>query len=55
MEPKRDNDSCNFHTKYDGSWWDTDAKGIPTARVCSLCINMKRKKFRPEIFKNPSY
>ena len=45
---KPDNDSCNFHSKYDGSWWDTDAKGIPTARVCNLCINIKRKKFRPE-------
>ena len=47
---------CNGeHTKMDGSWWDHDARGIPTARVCDDCIEMKRSRYRPEIFESPSY
>lgn len=37
------------HTKYDGSWWENDAQGIPLARVCDKCRAAKLAKFRPEI------
>jgi hypothetical protein len=43
------------HTKYDGSWWDRDSRGIETARVCDECIDAKRAKYRPGIFCNPDY
>ena len=43
------------HVKGDGSWWDTDARGIPTGRVCEDCIESKRQKYRPEIFNSRSY
>jgi hypothetical protein len=43
------------HFKGDGSWWDSDARGIPTARVCDDCIKMKRSRYRPEIFETSSY
>ena len=50
-QPKCD----GFHSKGDGSWWDRDSRGIETARVCDGCIDTKRAKYRPEIFRNPSY
>lgn len=43
------------HSKGDGSWWDTDARGIPTARVCNDCEAIKRRKYRPEIFEDRNY
>jgi hypothetical protein len=50
MEP------CNGrHTKGDGSWWDSDARGIATARVCARCIEQKRQRYRPEIFSDAHY
>lgn len=42
-------ESCKQHTKYDGSHWETDARGIPLARVCPECRKEKLSKFRPEI------
>ena len=42
-------DSCNQHTKEDGSWWETDARGIPLVRVCSECRKEKLLRYRPEI------
>jgi hypothetical protein len=42
-------DSCRQHTKYDGSWWENDARGIPLCRVCDKCEEEKLKKYRPEI------
>jgi len=41
--------SCKNHTKYDGSWWETDSRGIPLCRVCKLCKAEKLKGYRPEI------
>lgn len=43
------------HTKYDGSWWVRDARGIPLARVCAECKPDKLKRFRPEVLTNPNY
>lgn len=43
------NDSCKRHTKYDGSWWENDAQGIPLARVCNSCKKEKLSKYNPMI------
>lgn len=37
------------------SWWESDAKGYPLARVCENCFERKMKKYRPEVLTNPSY
>jgi len=37
------------------SWWESDARGIPLARVCPKCRAEKLAKFRPEVLTNPSY
>lgn len=37
------------HTKYDGSWWETDIKGLALARVCDKCRGERLKGYRPEI------
>lgn len=42
-------EECRQHTKYDGSWWENDARGIPLARVCDKCRGAKLAKYRPEI------
>ena len=42
-------DSCRQHTKYDGSYWVNDARGIPLCRVCAKCKAEKLKGYRPEI------
>jgi hypothetical protein len=31
------------------SWWESDAQGIPLARVCDKCVNHVLSKYRPEI------
>ncbi len=41
--------SKHHHTKYDGSYWVNDARGIPLCRVCSECKAEKLKGYRPEI------
>ena len=41
--------SCDAHTKYDGSYWVNDARGIPLCRVCDKCREQKLAKYRPEI------
>lgn len=51
----RKNDPCQRHDKYDGSWWENDARGIPLARVCSKCRAQKLSKFRSDILVNPNY
>jgi len=43
------------HTKYDGSWWESDARGIPLARVCEQCIKVKLARYRPDVLRNPNY
>jgi hypothetical protein len=43
------------HTKYDGSWWENDARGIPLARVCNECIKVKLAKYRPEVLTDSNY
>lgn len=37
------------HIKGDGSWWESDAQGIPLCRVCSECRATKLSAYRPEI------
>jgi hypothetical protein len=37
------------------SWWESDARGIPLARVCPKCRAEKLAKFKPEVLTNPSY
>ena len=44
MEP-----NCRNHTKFDGSWWANDARGIPLCRVCAKCMKEKLRRYRPEI------
>lgn len=44
---------CN-HTKED-SWWESDARGIPLARVCDRCIDEKLAKFRPDVLTDGRY
>ena len=36
-------------TRYDGSWWENDGRGIPLTRVCGKCRKAKLAKYRPEI------
>jgi hypothetical protein len=38
---------CNHST--DESWWETDARNIPLARVCSRCVDEVLSRYRPEI------
>jgi hypothetical protein len=40
---------CARHTKFDGSWWETDARGIPLCRVCGECRNTKLSRYRKVI------
>ena len=37
------------------SWWETDARGIPLARVCLECKAKKLSVFRPEVLTNSNY
>lgn len=37
------------------SWWESDARGIPLARVCVNCKNKQLSKFRPEVLTNSQY
>jgi hypothetical protein len=37
------------------SWWESDARGIPLARVCVECKEKKLGKFRPEVLANSNY
>lgn len=46
---------CTFHTKFDGSWWEFDARGIALARVCVNCRSKKLAKYRPEILRDSNY
>jgi hypothetical protein len=46
---------CKRHTKFDGSYWVNDARGIPVARVCGKCKAMRLAKYRPDIFVNSDY
>lgn len=43
------------HTAHDGSWWLYDARGIAVTRVCRRCEELVKRRYRPEIFTNPSY
>lgn len=46
---------CDRHTKFDGSWWEHDARGIPLARVCEKCMEEKLSVYRPEVLKDSNY
>lgn len=50
--------SC-YHKDENGvrqsTWIIYDARGIPCGRVCHLCEEKVRAKYRPEIFSNPNY
>ena len=45
-------DQCKMHTKHDGSWWETDGRGIPMCRVCDDCRDEKLSRYRPEILRH---
>jgi hypothetical protein len=42
-------ESCQMHTKHDGSYWEHDGQGIPLCRVCPKCRTEKLSRYRPEI------
>lgn len=42
-------DKCGPHVKGDGSWWATDAQGIPLKRVCTKCMKAKLASYKPMI------
>lgn len=46
---------CYGHTKYDGSYWVNDARGIPLARVCPKCYTYKMSKYRKDVRTNANY
>ena len=37
------------------SYWDYDARGIPTSKVCDSCRARERSKFRADIFEDCHY
>jgi hypothetical protein len=37
------------------SWWESDARGIPLARVCPKCRAEKLAKFKPEVLTDSQY
>ena len=37
------------------SWWESDARGIPIARVCVECKSDRLKKYKPSVLKNSNY
>ena len=48
-------DSCKYHNKHDGSWWEHDARGIPLKRVCSECREEKLAGYRKDVLVDPNY
>ena len=48
---------CNGqHTKNDGvSYWVSDARGIPLARVCKHCRAAKLSKYRVDVLEDSNY
>jgi hypothetical protein len=39
----------------ENSWWESDARGIPLARVCVKCREKQLSKYRPEVLTNCNY
>lgn len=37
------------------AYWESDARGIPLAKVCNKCRADKLRKFRPEVLTNSNY
>ena len=37
------------------SWWENDARGIPLARVCTICRDRKLAGYRPDVLTDPGY
>jgi len=37
------------------SYWRSDARGIPLAKVCKRCEKKKLSTFRPEVLTNSNY
>ena len=37
------------------SWWESDARGIPLARICEDCKEERLEKFKKEVRINPNY
>lgn len=37
------------------SWWESDARGIPLARVCDECVDRKLAVYRPDVLTDPDY
>lgn len=49
------NETCQMHTKGDGSWWEHDARGIPLCRVCDKCRAEKLSHYRQDVLADPNY
>lgn len=47
--------SCEGLDHKSNTWWISDARGIPLAKVCEHCIDDVLKKYRPDVLKNPNY
>lgn len=45
---------CNCGSGFE-SYWESDARGIPLAKVCDKCRKEKLSKFRPEVLTNSNY
>lgn len=52
---KREGDPCGPHRRGDGSWWESDARGIPLARVCGRCRTAKLAGYRPDVLTDANY
>lgn len=37
------------------SWWESDARGIPLARVCKECRDQVLRKYKPQVLTNSNY
>lgn len=48
MTEKELRDHLATHTT-DNSWWISDARGIPLARVCGACEAAVRRRYKPEV------
>ena len=55
MTTKTISETCQRHTKGDGSWWEYDARGIVLCRVCCECADAKLAKYRPEVLTDSNY
>lgn len=46
---------CNSLEHQGETWWESDARGIPLAKVCEHCVDTVLSRYRPEVLRNPNY